>query len=55
MIADDFRDIAVRLKQIEQKTIESQWCERFRDEAAQPQIIARRREAFKALNVEFVQ
>jgi len=49
MIADDFSDIAVRLKQIEQKTIESQWCERFRDE----QMIAQRQ--FEAPNVEFVQ
>ena len=49
MIADDFSDIAVRLKQIEQKTFESQWCERFRDE----QMIARAQ--LEAPNVEFVQ
>lgn len=53
MIADDFSDIAARLKHIEQKTIESQWCERFRDEAALPQMIAQRREQLR--NVEFVQ
>jgi len=49
MIADDFNDIAVRLKQIEQNTIESQWCERFRDE----QMIVQRQ--LEASNVEFVQ
>ena len=53
MIADDFSDIAVRLKLIEQKPIESQWGERFRDEARLPQMIAQRREQLS--NVEFVQ
>jgi len=55
MIADDFSDIAVRLKQIEQKTlpIESQWGVRFCDEARLPQMIAQRREQLR--NVEFVQ
>lgn len=57
MIADDFNDIAVRLKQIEQKT-ESP-AVRFLEEAGQlPQMIVPRRfEAFRveAPNVEFVQ
>ena len=57
MIADDFNDIAVRLKQIEQKTIESQWCERFRDEAELSKIVVPRRWKlpWDASNVEFVQ
>ena len=50
MIADDFSDIAVRLKQIEQKTIESEWGERFRDEAELSRMLAH-----EACNVEFVQ
>ena len=56
MIADDFNDIAVRLKQIEQKTIESQWGERFRDEAELSKIVRRKwKLPWDASNVEFVQ
>ena len=69
MIADDFSAIALRLKQIEQKTIESEWDVRFRDEAELSRMIAQQRQfatsagakamnaqrQFEASNVEFVQ